>query len=383
MNLIRNEPETLHIGEDFVRCYKVKADIDISNMTAVCKLRTLQGKLLLNAECSIDDNRVYVTFSGPDTLFINKSVKKAMYDVFIYDDDNYYKLIMGKVDIVHDVSMHGQDGTSISRPKPTEPVTVDLSEVNNRIDRVESRILTLESKGAIQGPKGDTGEQGPKGDVGPQGPQGQAGENGKNAYQVAVDNGFVGTVTEWLSSLKGEKGLRGNDGAQGEQGMRGVPGPKGDNGQDGKSAYDLALDSGFNGDLNAWLVSLKGKDGNNANIDLTPIENMIKALQSKIKELEDAQIFKPILTEPVLIRPNVGKVLCTVPTRWTKLYIDWRDSNNTSWSTYLDLVINKGGFFQWRFKGCPFALQINGNGELKCYSIDDGKEAFIKSVLWQ
>lgn len=106
MNLIRNEPETLHIGEDFIRCYKVKADIDISNMTAVCKLRTMQGKLLLNAECSIHDNRVYITFSGPNTLSIHKSIKKAMYDVFIYDDDNYYKLIMGKVDIVHDVSMH-------------------------------------------------------------------------------------------------------------------------------------------------------------------------------------------------------------------------------------------------------------------------------------
>lgn len=439
MNLIRNEPETLHIGEDFIRCYKVRADIDISNMTAVCKLRTLQGKLLINAECNIVDDKVYVVFKGPDTLAINKGVRKAMYDVFIHDDDNYYKLIMGKVDIIHDVSMHGQD-LPINRPKPLEPITVDLSAVNNRIDSIEARILVLESKGAIQGLKGDTGEQGPKGEVGPQGPQGpmgaqgpegQAGENGKSAYQIAVDNGFVGTVSEWLSSLKGEKGLRGNDGAQGEQGVRGAPGPKGekgdigpvgaqgpqgipgakgdkgdpgvpgpigpkgergeqgiqgpkgDNGQDGKSAYELAVIDGFNGDVSSWLASLKGKDGSDANIDLTPIENTVKALQSKIKELEDAQTFKPILTEPVLIRPNVGKVLCTVPTKWTKLYIDWRDSNNTSWSTYLDLVINKGGFFQWRFKGCPFALQINGQGELKCYSIDDGKEAFIKSVLWQ
>lgn len=106
MNLIRNEPETLHIGEDFIRCYKVKADIDISNMTAVCKLRTLQGKLLLNAECNVDEDKVYVVFKGPDTLAINKVVRKAMYDVFIHDDDNYYKLIMGKVDIIHDVSMH-------------------------------------------------------------------------------------------------------------------------------------------------------------------------------------------------------------------------------------------------------------------------------------
>lgn len=29
---------------------------------------------------------------------------------------------------------------------------------------------------------------------------------GKSAYEVAVQNGFVGTETEWLASLKGETG---------------------------------------------------------------------------------------------------------------------------------------------------------------------------------
>ena len=32
------------------------------------------------------------------------------------------------------------------------------------------------------------------------------GNDGKSAYEIAVDNGFVGTETEWLESLKGEKG---------------------------------------------------------------------------------------------------------------------------------------------------------------------------------
>lgn len=35
------------------------------------------------------------------------------------------------------------------------------------------------------------------------------GADGKNAYQIAVDNGFVGTVEEWIVSLKG---IDGNDG---------------------------------------------------------------------------------------------------------------------------------------------------------------------------
>lgn len=30
------------------------------------------------------------------------------------------------------------------------------------------------------------------------------GADGKSAYEIAVDNGFEGTVEEWLGSLKGE-----------------------------------------------------------------------------------------------------------------------------------------------------------------------------------
>ncbi len=37
------------------------------------------------------------------------------------------------------------------------------------------------------------------------------GEDGKSAYQIAVENGFVGTEAEWLESLKGIKGDPGND----------------------------------------------------------------------------------------------------------------------------------------------------------------------------
>ena len=37
------------------------------------------------------------------------------------------------------------------------------------------------------------------------------GEAGKSAYQIAIENGFIGTETEWLESLKGAKGDPGND----------------------------------------------------------------------------------------------------------------------------------------------------------------------------
>ncbi len=41
---------------------------------------------------------------------------------------------------------------------------------------------------------------------------GGTGTAGKSAYEIAVDNGFVGTETEWLESLKGEQGDKGDNG---------------------------------------------------------------------------------------------------------------------------------------------------------------------------
>lgn len=36
--------------------------------------------------------------------------------------------------------------------------------------------------------------------------QGKDGSDGKSAYQIALDNGFIGSEQEWLDSLKGEPG---------------------------------------------------------------------------------------------------------------------------------------------------------------------------------
>ncbi|MGG1363677.1 hypothetical protein ABE287_18825 [Bacillus velezensis] len=83
---------------------------------------------------------------------------------------------------------------------------------------------------------------------------------GKSAYDIAVDNGFSGTVEEWLVSLKGEKGNTGAAGAKGEKGDTGATGAKGATGaagKDGKSAYELAVQQGFSGTLDEWLASLK------------------------------------------------------------------------------------------------------------------------------
>ncbi len=54
---------------------------------------------------------------------------------------------------------------------------------------------------------------------------------GDSAYQVAVDNGFVGTEAEWLESLQGQDGEDGTNGLDGVDGVDGDPGPAGPAGE--------------------------------------------------------------------------------------------------------------------------------------------------------
>ena len=64
--------------------------------------------------------------------------------------------------------------------------------------------------------KNDKNENhGEKGDKGDQGDPGNDGTDGKSAYEIAVKNGFTGTETEWLASLKGDTGNDGKNGAAG------------------------------------------------------------------------------------------------------------------------------------------------------------------------
>jgi hypothetical protein len=91
-----------------------------------------------------------------------------------------------------------------------------------------------------QGPQGIQGIQGAAGMPGTNGLNGAPGLNGTNgisAYQVAVNNGFVGTEQQWLLSLIGASGTN------------------------GLSAYQIAVNNGFVGTESAWLATLIGPQG--------------------------------------------------------------------------------------------------------------------------
>ena len=78
---------------------------------------------------------------------------------------------------------------------------------------------------------------------------------GKSAYDLAVENGYVGTINEWLESLKGEKGADGEKGEKGEafvyenfteEQLSALKGPKGDDGTPGKDGLTTEIKIGDN-----------------------------------------------------------------------------------------------------------------------------------------
>ncbi len=68
----------------------------------------------------------------------------------------------------------------------------------------------------------------------------------KSAYDIAVEYGFEGTEQEWLESLKGDKG---------------DPGISGQDGSDGLSAYEIEVKNGYQGSEQEWIDEIKGIKG--------------------------------------------------------------------------------------------------------------------------
>lgn len=91
---------------------------------------------------------------------------------------------------------------------------------------------------------------------------GKDGADGKSAYEIALNNGFVGTETEWLASLKGDTGAKGNKGDKGD------PGEQGNNGQNGITPHiDETTKHWFIGDVDTGVVAegTKGDKGDQGN----------------------------------------------------------------------------------------------------------------------
>lgn len=91
------------------------------------------------------------------------------------------------------------------------------------------------------------------------GAAGKDGKDGKSAYELAKEqNPSVGTLDEWLASLKGEKGAKGDAGAAGKAG------------QNGKSVTSIELKTNTEGRVISGTVTFD--DMTNAAITVTVAE---------------------------------------------------------------------------------------------------------------
>lgn len=110
---------------------------------------------------------------------------------------------------------------------------------------------------------------------------GANGKDGRSAYEIATENGFVGTAAEWLESLKGRNGIDGKDGLPGKDGKDGLPGKDGTNGKDGLPGKD-----GRDG--------IDGKDGVSPDLTNYPDNDAVKALVQDVVQplLQQAHIHK-------------------------------------------------------------------------------------------
>src|SRR5699024_628035 len=93
-----------------------------------------------------------------------------------------------------------------------------LTIVSSVIDEDGNTTVTFNDGSTLIIPKGAQGERGLDGDsvtfesLTPEQKSELTGHQGLSAYQVAVQEGFVGSEFEWLESLKGQDGTNGTDG---------------------------------------------------------------------------------------------------------------------------------------------------------------------------
>lgn len=161
--------------------------------------------------------------------------------------------------------------TEVSNKAEKSYVDEELAKKAN-IDAIYTKEEVENKIAAVQTIKGDKGEQGPQGiqgvagTNGADGTPGKDGANGKSAYELAKEaDSSIGTLQEWLASLKGAdgkagpQGLKGDTGEKGETGETGPQGPAGKNGKDADISKLVTLEA-----FNALVKRVEALEGGSA-----------------------------------------------------------------------------------------------------------------------
>ena len=176
-----------------------------------------------------DGKRTKLNFTG-DSDSINAEIAKIKADIAKLDPD----VVQQKVD-----TLEGKVNTAVSTVNSlktdvdsavssansaSQAAQAAAAQVTNKVDAkyVDNAIASIELTPGPKGDKGDAftyddftpeqlaalkgvdGKDGQNGKDGADGQNGADGKDGKSAFEIAQENGFVGTETAWLESLKGE-----------------------------------------------------------------------------------------------------------------------------------------------------------------------------------
>lgn len=182
------------------------------------------------------------------------------------------------------------------------------------------------------GAKGDSGEKCEPGEPGKDGIDGRDGADGKSAYLLAVEHGYSGSESEWLTSLKGEKGDAGQPGERGEKGdpgEQGIPGEKGDTGADGKDGFSPIAAVAKDGSV--VTITITDVNGTTtvtltegAAVDLTPYAKTVY-VDEKVQELS---LSITHLEESAHTHDNLDVLNKISGTEWTQLVSTKHYHNN-------------------------------------------------------
>ena len=243
--------KTLHKVVQFTQCeetYNVVLGIDGTTCLLPAELHPGAVKMSLFGYDAESDTTLRAT-TVPVTLHIRPSGFVADGDTPIPPTPDLYTQLLKKLDEKAAGLQNGKDGFS---PK-VKAEQMKSGVVITIVDADGETSATLHN-----------------------GANGEKGTDGKSAYQIAVEQGYQGSESDWLSSLKGDKG---NTGAKGNPGQDGA---------DGKSAYAIAVEHGYEDSEEKWLLSLKGEKGDtgergekgDAGVDgkdgFSPIANVVK-----------------------------------------------------------------------------------------------------------
>ena len=259
--------KTLHKVVQFTQCeetYNLVLGIEGTTCLLPSELHPGAVKMSLFGYDAESDTTVRAT-TVPVTLHIRPSGFVADGDTSIPPTPDLYTQLLKKLDEKTAGLQNGKDGFS---PK-VKAEQMESGVVITIVDAEGETSATLHN-----------------------GANGEKGTDGKSAYQIAVEQGYQGSESDWLSSLKGNKGEKGDPGNRGLQGVPGEKGEKGDAGVAGKDGFSPIANVVKDGSV--ITITITDKNGTTtvtltegAAVDLTPYAE-VTYVDEKVQELSDS-----------------------------------------------------------------------------------------------